>query len=173
MASKLKNLSKYDDKNMPSAAGMRIGIVCADYHNEITHKLYQGCVDTFVKHGVAEDAIFTAQVPGAFELPTGAKFLAAGEKMDAIVCIGCVIKGETSHNDYINQATANAITTLSVMSGMPVVYGVLTPNNMEQAQDRAGGKHGNKGVEAAVTAIRMVALKKDLKNLKSKIGFGA
>ncbi len=172
MASNLKNLSKYDEKNIPSGSKLNVGIVCAEWHDEITHELYKGCVETLTKHGVDDNNIYTAQVPGAFELPSGAKMLAASESLDAIICIGCVIKGETSHNDYINQAVANGITTLSVMSGKPIIYGVLTPNDKQQALDRAGGKYGNKGVEAAVTALRMAALKKELASTKSTIGFG-
>lgn len=171
MASALKNLSNYDESNMPSMEGMKFGIVVADWHADITHALYQGCFDTLVKHGASEEDIKTIQVPGAFELPTGAKILLAGQKLDAVVCIGCVIQGETKHNDYINNAVAMGLTTLGIASGIPVIYGVLTPNDEQQAKDRAGGKYGNKGVEAAVTAIRMASLKKDQAGSKSRMGF--
>ncbi len=171
MASALKNLSHYDDSKLPDITGMKFGIVVADWHADITHALYEGCFETLVKHGAKEDDIKTIQVPGAFELPTGAKMLLAGEKLNAVVCIGCVIQGETKHNDYINNAVAMGLTTLGVASGIPVIYGVLTPNDEQQAKDRSGGKYGNKGVEAAVTAIRMAGLKKDLTGSKSRMGF--
>lgn len=97
--------------------------------------------------------------------------MASNEKLDAVICLGCVIRGETSHNEYINHAVAHALTQMSIVSGKPFIFGVLTPNNEQQALDRAGGKHGNKGVEAAVTAIRMASLKQKLSTAKSKIGF--
>jgi 6,7-dimethyl-8-ribityllumazine synthase len=171
MASVLKNLSVYDDASMPSAADMRFGIVIAAWNAHITHALYQGCLDTLLQHGAREEHIHVIQVPGSFELPTGARLLAGKHKLDAIICLGCVIKGETSHNEYINHAVATGLTNLSIASGQPVIFGVLTPNDEQQALDRAGGKHGNKGVEAAATAIRMAALKRELSTTKSKIGF--
>lgn len=171
MASALKNLSEYNEENIPSATGMKFGIVVSDWNAEITHALYQGCYDTLVKHGAAEADIEAIQVPGSFELPAGARILADHKKPDAVICLGCVIKGETSHNEYINTAVANTLANLSVMYAKPFVFGLLTPNDEQQARDRAGGKHGNKGVEAAVTAIRMAALSKELGKGGSKIGF--
>ncbi len=171
MASALKNLSSYDEKNLPSAESLNFGIVVSDWNQEITHALYQGCYDTLIKHGVKADNIHTAQVPGTFELPVGAKILAGQQTLHAVICIGCVIKGETSHNEYINQAVATGLTHLSIASGKPFIFGVLTPNDEQQAKDRAGGKYGNKGVEAAVTAIRMAALKEGMKEGKKSIGF--
>ena len=173
MASALKNLSQYDAESLPSAEEMRFGIVVADWNAHITHALYEGCYETLEKHGAKPEHIHTLQVPGAFELPTGARLLSSQHNPDAIICIGCVIKGETNHNEYINQAVANGLINLSLASGKPVIFGVLTPNDEQQALDRAGGKHGNKGVEAAVTAIRMAALKKDLKPGKKSIGFNS
>ena len=172
MASALKNLSDYDENSLPAAEEMNFGIVVADWNKEITHALYEGCYDTLTKHGASPDNIFTAQVPGAFELPVGAKLLAGQHRLDAIICLGCVIKGETAHNEYINNAVASGLATLGIASGKPIIYGVLTPNDQQQAKDRSGGKHGNKGVEAAVTAIRMGALKEELKVVGKKgIGF--
>ena len=171
MASALKNLSEYNEENIPSAEGLCVGIVVSEWNKEITHALYEGCFETLVKHGVKEEDIHTVQVPGSFELPLGARLLAKKEKLDGVVCLGCVIKGETSHNEYINQSVASALASMSVGAGMPFVFGVLTPNTLEQAQDRAGGKHGNKGVEAAVTALRMMTLKKEMGGTKKKIGF--
>lgn len=169
MASSLKNLSQYDETTIPSAQKMIFGIVVAEWHTDITHALYEGCVDTLEKHGAT--VIYTAQVPGTFELTSGAGMLLNNKKVDAVICIGCVIKGETSHNEYINHAVANGISMLSIQTGTPVIFGVLTPNDHQQAVDRAGGKYGNKGVEAAVTAIRMAALKQGLSKNDRKIGF--
>ena len=173
MASAQKNLSTYDEKNLPSAEPFSFGIVVADWNADITHALYEGCFDTLLKHGAKEGNIHTVQVPGSFELPVGAKILASAKRVNAVICLGAVIKGETKHDEYINQAVATGLTNLSVVSGIPCIFGVLTPNDRQQALDRAGGKHGNKGVEAAVTAIRMAALKKELvKPGGGKIGFG-
>ena len=172
MASALKSLSAYDDSTVPDGADLRIGIVLAEYHTDITHPLYEGAVDTLRHHGVAEEAIHTVQVPGAFELPAGARLLAGREKLDAVICLGCVIKGETDHDVYINQAVAQGLMNLGVLSGKPFVFGLLTPNTHAQAADRAGGAHGNKGVEAAVTAMRMLGVKEELKRSGGpKIGF--
>ena len=150
---------------------MHFGIAVADWNADITHALYQGCFDTLIKHGAQNENIHTLQVPGSFELPVAAKLLAASRKLDAIICLGAVIKGETQHDEYINHAVATGLTALSVTSGIPCIFGVLTPNTQEQAVDRAGGKHGNKGVEAAVTAIRMAALRKDLAKPGGRIGY--
>ena len=172
MASALKNLSTYEESNIPSAEEMSFGIVVADWNKEITHALYEGCYETLIKHGAKEENIKTVQVPGTFELPAGARMLSQSETLDGFICLGCVIKGETSHNEYINQSVAQGLVNMSVMSGKPFIFGVLTPNDQQQALDRAGGKYGNKGVEAAVTALRMVALKTQLADAKkSTIGF--
>jgi 6,7-dimethyl-8-ribityllumazine synthase len=171
MASALKNLSQYDATTLPSAADMTFVIVVADWNAHITHALYEGCYDTLVQHGASPEQIFTGQVPGAFELPVGARILAGKHNPDAVVCLGCVIKGETSHNEYINNAVAQGLTQLGIASGRPFIFGVLTPDDEQQALDRAGGIYGNKGVEAAVTAIRMAALRREGKEGKKSIGF--
>lgn len=170
MASASKNLSSYDESTIPSAEEMKFGIVIAEWNAAITHALYEGCFDTLIKHGAKEDNIKTIQVPGSFELPAGARILASQNKLDAVICLGCIIKGETKHDEYIANAVATGLMNLSIASGQPFIFGVLTPNNEEQAQERAGGKHGNKGVEAAVTAIRMASLRKKT-NEKPRIGF--
>ena len=172
MASALKNLSDYDDSNLPDAADMKFGIIVSDWNKDITHTLYEGCYDTLTKHGAQEDNLHILQVPGTFELPAGARILAGSEKVDALICIGCVIKGETKHDEYINNAVAQGLVSLSLATGKPCIFGVLTPNTHEQAVDRAGGKYGNKGIEAAVTAIRMAALYKERQTTKVSIGFG-
>lgn len=172
MASALKNLSTYDENNIPDAAELSFGVVVADWNRDITHKLYEGCVETLLKHGAKEENIHVVQVPGTFELPAGARILAGREKLQAVVCIGCVIKGETKHDEYINNAVSQGLVNLSVATGKPFIFGVLTPNTHEQAMDRAGGKYGNKGVEAAVTALRMAALYTEKPGGKKTIGFG-
>lgn len=172
MATALKNLSAFDPGTLPNAADMHFGIAVADWNPDITHALYQGCYDTLIEQGVKAENIHVAQVPGTFELPVAAKMLAGRYKLDAVICLGCVIKGETSHNEYINQAVATGLTNLSIATGKPFIFGVLTPNTQQQGLDRAGGVHGNKGVEAAVTALRMAALKRDLSSPAKTIGFG-
>ena len=160
MASALKNLSSYKEDELESAEKMTFGIIVADWNEAITHKLYEGCYDTLIKHGAKEENIHTVQVPGTFELPVGARMLSTDKDIDGFVCLGCVIKGETSHNEYINQSVAHGLINLGIATGKPYIFGVLTPNDEQQAIDRAGGKHGNKGVEAAITALRMIDLKK-------------
>ena len=172
MASAHKNLSTYDESQLPDASPMRFGIVVADWNADITHQLYAGCHATLLKHGAAENNIHTVQVPGTFELPAAARMLAGREKLDAVICLGCVIKGETKHDEYINNAVSQGLVNLSIATGQPFIFGVLTPNTHQQAQDRAGGKHGNKGVEAAVTAIRMAGLYRESQSGKQSIGFG-
>ncbi|MBV6442079.1 MAG: 6,7-dimethyl-8-ribityllumazine synthase [Haliscomenobacteraceae bacterium CHB4] len=171
MASALKNLSQYDDNTLPAAGEMTFGIVVSEWNARITHALYEGCYDTLVKHGAKAENIYTMQVPGSFELPAGARLLTGKHNPDAVICLGCVIKGETNHNEYINHAVANGLVNLSIATGRPYIFGVLTTDDEQQALDRAGGVHGNKGVEAAVTAIRMAALKRGDKEGKRKIGF--
>ena len=171
MASALKNLSQYVVENIPNASDFVFGIVVADWNAEITHALYEGCYDTLVQHGANPDKIYTFQVPGSFELPAGARMLAGQHNPDAVICLGCVIKGDTNHNEYINQAVANALAQMSIASGRAFIFGLLTTNDQLQAVDRSGGKHGNKGVEAAVTAIRMAALRKNSSGGKKSIGF--
>lgn len=172
MSSADKNLSVYDENNLPDASEWEFGIIVSDWNEEVTHALYEGCYDTLIKHGAKPENIHTVQVPGAFELPQGARILYKNESVDAMICLGCVIKGETTHNEYINMSVAQALQNLSLTSGKPAVFGLLTPNDKQQALDRAGGKYGNKGVEAAVTAIRMVEVSKSFNKEKNTIGFG-
>lgn len=172
MSSADKNLSVYDENNLPDASELKFGIIVSDWNEEITHALYEGCYDTLIKHGAKEENIHTLQVPGAFELPQGARILAKNKSMDATICLGCVIKGETSHNEYINMSVAQTLQNLAIATGKPFIFGLLTPNDKQQALDRAGGKYGNKGVEAAVTALRMAGLSKSFKGENSSIGFG-
>jgi 6,7-dimethyl-8-ribityllumazine synthase len=162
MSEKKKNLSEYDLNSVPDATEMTFAILVSEWNHEITFALRDGALETLKKHGTSPDNITIKYVPGSFELPLAAKYAAENLFVDAVICIGCVIQGETRHFEFINIAVANGITTVGLETETPVIYGVLTPDNYEQAKDRAGGKHGNKGDEAAISAIKMVALKKDI-----------
>ena len=162
MSSSLKNLSAVDQSTIPDGKGMRIGIVVSEWNDAITAALFDGAVNTLVKNGVSKNDIIITTVPGSFELTLGAQFLCEDKTIDAVITIGCVIQGETRHFDFICDAVAHGVTNVSLKYNKPVIFGVLTPNTMQQAQDRAGGKHGNKGDEAAVTALKMIALQKGL-----------
>jgi 6,7-dimethyl-8-ribityllumazine synthase len=162
MATNLKNLSDYEDKLIPSAEDTLFGIIVSEWNSEITNVLLDGAVETLIKHGAKRDNITVRYVPGTFELTTGAHLMAEYTDVDAVIAIGCVIRGETPHFDYICMGVTNGLTRLATKYTIPFIFGVLTVDNIEQAKERAGGKHGNKGVEAAVTAIKMVALHNDL-----------
>jgi 6,7-dimethyl-8-ribityllumazine synthase len=162
MADKKKNLSDYDINSVPDASGMSFAILVSEWNHEITFALRDGAVETLKNHGVPTENIIIKYVPGSFELPLAAKFAAENLFVDAVICLGCVIQGETRHFEFINNAVAQGITTVGLDTEVPVIFGVLTPDTWEQAKDRAGGKHGNKGDEAAVSAIKMAALKKDI-----------
>ena len=135
----------------------RFGIVVSNFNNDITSKLLNGSTNTLIQHGVKEKNIIIKEVPGAFELVFAAKKMAE-ERVHAIICLGSVIKGETKHFDYICHSVANGIKDLNIKLDIPVIFGVLTDNTMQQAIDRSGGKNGNKGIEAAITAIKMAVL---------------
>ena len=171
MASELKNLSVFEGTEIPHAADMKFGIVWAEWNYKVTHALMQGAYDTLLTHGAKKEFITVKTVPGTFELTLGAQYMAELANVDAIICIGCVIKGETRHFDFICDAVSNGLTNLNIKYNMPVIFGVLTPNTQQQAEDRAGGVHGNKGDEAAVTAIKMLGLKNSFSPGKGKIGF--
>lgn len=158
-----KNLSEYDLESVPSAEGMKFGIVVAEWNYQITGALAQGAVDTLIKHGAKEENITLKHVPGTFELPLGGQFLAEYTHADAIILLGCVIQGDTRHFDFICNGVTQGTTELNLKYNKPFIFGVLTTENEQQALDRAGGRLGNKGDEAAVTAIKMVALKEELK----------
>jgi 6,7-dimethyl-8-ribityllumazine synthase len=154
-----KDLSQYDIESVPSAEKMRFGVVVAEWNIEVTSALVRGAVDTLKKHGAKDDNILVKFVPGSFELPLGAQYFAEMENVDAVLLLGCVIQGETRHFDYICEGVTQGTMDLNLKYNKPFVFGVLTTNNQQQALDRAGGKHGNKGDEAAVTAIKMAHLK--------------
>lgn len=163
MATQFHNLSEYDLNSVPSANGMRFGIVVSEWNNNITGALLQGAFDTLTKHGADKEDITVMTVPGSFELVFGAAQMVKSGKMDAVIAIGCVVRGDTPHFDYICEGTTQGLASLNEKYDVPVIYGLLTCNNMEQAQDRAGGVLGNKGDECAVTAIKMVDYFKKIK----------
>ena len=160
MATNLKNLSDYNPEDIPSGEGMHIGIVLSEWNSEITNALLEGAVSTLLRHGVSEGDISIEHVPGSFELPLGAQLLYEAHKPDAVLCLGCVIQGETRHFDYICQGVTSGVAELNLKYGRPFVFGVLTTDTLQQAKDRSGGKHGNKGDEAAITALKMVDLQR-------------
>ncbi|MFA0961618.1 6,7-dimethyl-8-ribityllumazine synthase [Roseivirga sp. BDSF3-8] len=157
MASNLKNLSEYSDKNLSlDLRNRRFAVVVSEWNEEVTEALYSGAVETLREHNVPSENILRKNVPGSFELTLGAQLMAQQDRIDAVICLGCVIQGETRHFDFICQAVAHGITNVGLKYNKPVIFGVLTPDTMQQALDRAGGKHGNKGDEAAITAIKML-----------------
>ena len=164
MATALKNLSDYDIHSVGDASEMRFGIVVAEWNNDITEALYEGAEKTLLKHGAKPENIIKRYVPGTFELTLGAQLMAETGEVDAVIVLGTVIQGETRHFDFICQGVTQGITELNIKYNLPFIFGVLTTDNKQQALDRAGGKHGNKGDEAAVTAIKMVDLKRSLKS---------
>ena len=155
---KKQNLSSYDPSAIPSVSGKRIAIITAEWNFEITSAMQQACIETLLKHGITTDDILNMYVAGSYELPFAAQNCFLRDHVDAVICIGCIIQGETRHFDFIAQATANGIMQVGLETGKPVVFGVLTTNTMQQAIDRSGGKHGNKGTEAAVTCLKLLAL---------------
>ena len=164
MSSVNKNLSVNEGSQIPNAAAFKFGIVYSEWNHEVTNALKEGAINTLLANGAKKENIIIRQVPGSFELTLGAQYLAEFTDVNAVICLGCVIQGETRHFDFICEAVAKGITDLNVKYNKPFIFGVLTPDNQQQAIDRAGGKHGNKGDEAAVTAIKMLGLRDSFKN---------
>ncbi|MBN1416973.1 MAG: 6,7-dimethyl-8-ribityllumazine synthase [Bacteroidales bacterium] len=164
MATAFKNLSEYNPDSIPDASSCKFGIVVSEWNHEVTGALLEGVRSTLLKHGTKPENITVSYVPGSFELTQGARLLAKNRELDAIICLGCVIQGETPHFHYICQSVTQGITQLNLNYDLPFIFGVLTTLNRQQALDRAGGKHGNKGDEAAITAIKMAFLKRELEN---------
>ncbi len=156
MATSNKNLSSGKPTNLKNPESFRIGIVVSEWNEEVTEALYSGAVSTLLQAGVLKEKIERKDVPGSFELPLGAQWLASRSDIDAVICIGCIIQGETKHFDFICDACAHGITEVGLKYNKPVAFGVLTTDNMKQAMDRAGGKFGNKGDEAASTILKML-----------------
>ena len=156
MSTKLKNLSDFSHTTIPNGEGYKIAIAVAEWNSEVTGALYKGAFDTLIENGVLEADITSIAVPGSFELSSAADILLNKRNdLDAVICLGCVIQGDTKHFDFICNAVANGITQVSIKYNKPVIFGVLTTNDMQQALERAGGKLGNKGDEAAITALKM------------------
>ena len=157
MASSQKNLSDYTTDNLPDVSGKTFAVLVSEWNEGITHALADGARATLRQHGVPDDHVLVRTVPGSFELPLAAQKMASQEAVHAVICLGCVIQGETPHFDYVCQAVALGLKDVGLKYDKPVIFGVLTTSTLKQAQDRAGGKHGNKGDEAAITAIKMLA----------------
>ena len=162
MASSLHNLSDYDITSVPSAEDMLFGIVVSEWNNNITSALLQGAYDTLLRHGAKKENIRVMTVPGSFELVYGSSQMVKSGKVDAVIAIGCVIRGDTPHFDYICQGATYGLSKLNLQSDVPVIYGLLTCNNHDQAEARCGGILGNKGDECAITAIKMVSYRRNL-----------
>ena len=158
MATAYHNLSEYDINSVPSAEDMKFGIVVSEWNENITAALLHGAKETLKRHGAKPENITIHTVPGSFELIYGsAKFVQSGE-VDAVIALGCVVRGDTPHFDYVCAGTTQGIAALNTQGSIPVIFGLITTDTMQQAEDRAGGIHGNKGDECAVTAIKMVNL---------------
>ena len=160
MATENKNLSAYDKATIPNAKDLRFGIVVSEWNSEITEGLFNGAIDALLDCGTQKNNIIRFNVPGSFELPLGCKKMIDTQNVDAVVAIGSVIQGETKHFDFVCSATAQGIMDLNLQTDTPVIFCVLTDNTLQQAIDRSGGKHGNKGTEAAIAAIKMATLGK-------------
>lgn len=163
MSSKVKKLGNETATLLPKN-NFKIGIIVSEYYfDEINKSLLKACYDQLLQANIQDQYIYIEFVPGAFELSSGAQMIYDCYKPDAVIILGCVIKGDTDHDKYINHAVAQGITQLSIATKKPFIFGLLTPNSMKQALDRSGGKHGNKGAEAALACIKMLQLSKKLK----------
>lgn len=163
----------FDSERYPidSVSKLNIGVVLSEWNPDIIKRLHAKCIDRFGELGVNDKQITVLNVPGSFELPWGAKQFLTKGGFDGIICFGCVIRGETKHDDYINHALSKAIMTLGLTASIPVIFGVLTTNDHDQAIERSGGKRGDKGSECAEAIIKMISASQQLKNQKGKIGF--
>lgn len=159
MATAEHHLSHYDPTSVPSGAGRRFALVVSEWNMEITDALRTGARETLLKHGVAPTDILEAWVPGSFELAAGAQFLLERGGLHGVICLGSVVRGETPHFDFVCHGTTRGIMDVGLKFSVPVIFGVLTDDSMQQARDRSGGKHGNKGVDCAVAVLKMAALK--------------
>ena len=159
MATAHHHLSEYDPTSVPSGAGRRFALVVSEWNIAITDALRKGARDTLLQHGVAAADIVEAWVPGSFELASGAQFLLEKGGLHGVICLGSVVRGETPHFDLVCQGTTQGIMAVGLKFSVPVIFGVLTDDTLQQAQDRSGGKHGNKGIDCAIAALKMAALK--------------
>lgn len=159
MATALSNLSSYDSTLVPTGKGKRVAIVVSDWNSSVTGNLLQGAIDTLIKFDVSADDIIVEHVPGSFELTYGAKTMIEKAQVDSVIILGCVIQGETPHFTFVCQSVTEGTTQLNLHYDVPVIFGLLTTLTLDQAMARAGGMHGNKGDEAAITALKMMALR--------------
>lgn len=166
MSSAYQNLSSYDFDSVPDGTGMKIAVVVAEWNSNITERLLEGACDTLEKHGVAEPDIFVERVPGSVELIFGAKQMAETNLFDGVIILGCVVRGETPHFDYVCSSVTQGLTELNLRYDIPFIFGMVTTNDMAQAKARSGGKFGNKGVEAAVTVLKMIDFNRYAKALR-------
>ena len=164
------DLSYYDKATIPNAKSFRFGIVVSEWNPEITKNLHQGAIDTLLDCGALKENIISWDVPGSFELVYGCKKMIETEQLDAIIAIGNVIQGETKHFDFVCEGVTQGIVDLNIKYDVPVVFCVLTDNTKQQSLDRSGGKHGNKGIECAVAAVKMAAIK-NIDRTTESIGF--
>lgn len=158
MATENKNLSQYDKNTIPSAKNFRFGIVVSEWNDKITNGLYTGAEKALLDCGALPENIIRWDVPGSFELVYGSKRMIQTQRVDVVIAIGCVIKGETMHFEFVCEGVTQGIKDLNIQTDVPVIFCLLTDNNEQQSIDRSGGKHGNKGTEAAIAAIKMADL---------------
>jgi 6,7-dimethyl-8-ribityllumazine synthase len=162
MATANTNLSQYDKNSIPDASEMSFGIVVSEWNEQITDNLLKGAYNTLIENGAKPENILVKHVPGTYELPLAAQLILENKEVDSVIAIGSVIQGETKHFDFVCEAVSQGIKDVNLKYNQPVVFCVLTDNTLQQAIDRSGGKHGNKGVECAVAGIKMVALMNEL-----------
>ena len=170
MATENKNLSNYDKATIPNAKDFRFGIVVSEWNDRITEGLYNGALEALKDCGAIDKNITRWNVPGSYELIYGCKKM-QNQNVDVVIAIGSVIQGETKHFDFVCDGVTQGIKDLNILSDIPVIFCVLTDNNRQQSIDRSGGKHGNKGTEAAIAAIKMAQLRKDSNGLGMRIGY--
>lgn len=163
MATANNNLSLYDKNTIPNAKDFRFGIVVSEWNDNITSNLHKGAIEALLENGVPQDSIISWDVPGSFELVYGSKRMIDTQSVDAVIAIGCVIQGETKHFDFVCEGVTQGIKDLNIHTDVPVIFCVLTDNTLQQSIDRSGGKHGNKGTEAAIAAIKMAFLRRQSK----------
>lgn len=168
MTEKKQNLSEFTPFTFNSAQDIRIGIVVSEWNDHITESLFNGAYNTLTGQGVPAGNIFVQHVPGSFELPTAAEIMFRNMELDGVICIGCIIQGETRHFEFIANAVAQGIMEVGLKYGKPTVFSVLTCNDMQQAEDRSGGKHGNKGVEGAVSCLKMIEMERSIEKRAEK-----
>ncbi|WP_029906565.1 6,7-dimethyl-8-ribityllumazine synthase [Prevotella sp. 10(H)] len=156
MATAYHNLSSYDPEKVPNGEDMRVGIVVSEWNEAVTSSLLEGTLKTLIKHGVKEENIIIDFVPGSFELIFGSKHIVEHKEVDAVISLGCVVRGDTPHFDYVCSGVTQGIADMNIRYDIPFIFGLLTTDTMQQAEDRAGGRHGNKGDECAVTALKMI-----------------